>query len=73
MRPWHIAITDRYIITHPQIGRINIWAKTKSGKKSRSTCGWDIRDGLLKIPECQCLFSDKTINIGVYKDHLEIY
>lgn len=73
MKSWYTIVSKDFYITNPYPGQINIWAKTKSGKKSRSVCGWDIRDALRKIPECKPLFSDKSINIGVYRDHLEIY
>lgn len=73
MKTLQEAIAEKFVITKPTPYKMNVWAKTKSGKKSRSVCGWDIRDALRNIPECKQLFSDKHINIGVYRDHLEIY
>lgn len=70
MKTWHEAVSEKFYITNPGPGRINVWGKTKSGKKSRSICGWDICNAIKAMPECKC-FEKQTF--GVYKDHIEIY
>lgn len=74
MKPWHVAIADDFYLTNPEIGRINVWAKTRFGNKSRSKTGWEICSRLKEIPECQELFSETPNGIGVliFRNHIEI-
>ena len=66
MKTWHEAVSEKFYITNPGPGRINVWGKTKSGKKSRSMCGWDILNNIVKITEGNCP------KFNVCKDHIEI-
>jgi hypothetical protein len=66
MKTWHEAVSEKFYITNPGPGRINVWGKTKSGKKSRSMCGWDILNNIVKITKGNCP------KFKVYKDHIEI-
>lgn len=67
MKTWLDAIleTKRFTVTWPTAGTMNIWATTKSGNKSRSACGWDILNNIVKITEGDCP------KFSVYKDHVE--
>ena len=69
MKTWHEAVSEKFYITNPGPGRINVWGKTKSGKKSRSMCGWDIRNAIRAMPECVRL---TYLRFKIYKDHIEI-
>lgn len=70
MKTWIEAVSERFYITSPCAGHISVWGKTRSGKKSRSLCGWDIRDAIRKMPECKC-FEKQTFRI--FKDHIELF
>lgn len=67
MKTWVDTIleTKQFIITRPATCKINIWATTKSGNKSRSVCGWDILNNIVKITKGNCP------KFCVYKDHVE--
>ena len=68
MKAWHEAIneTGKFVITHPGLCEFNIWPATKSGKISRAGYGLDIRNELIKIPECS------KMKFGIYKNHVSI-
>lgn len=70
MKTWIEAVSERFYITSPCAGQLNVWGKTLSGKKSRSVCGWDIRNAIRKMPECKCL---EKQTFSIFKDHVELF
>lgn len=71
MKTWKEAITEKFVVTYPSSTSMTIWGKTRSGKKSRAVCGWDIYNAISKMPECQTLF--RNANIGVYDRYLKLF
>ena len=68
---WHEAVTtsNKYVLTNPLPGVFNVWRKTKSGRKSRTHCGWDIVNELREMPAVAKLWNSGIIP-HVYKDHI---
>lgn len=71
MKIWHEIISEKFYITVPAAGRINIWGKTKTGKKSQSCNGKFIYEYLKNLYVCKDLF--KTMHVCIADNHIEIY